>query len=81
MLWDLRNKERNEAAAAAAAVSDAGQLIPTKVLRKFLASLTSRESPVLMDLGPVVGSNVTELPGSLSAHHEYLKFKSWPTEA
>ena len=61
MLWDLRNKERNEAAAAAAAVSDAGQLIPTKVLRKFLASLTSRESPVLMDLGPVVGSNVTFL--------------------
>jgi SAM-dependent methyltransferase len=61
LLWDLRNKERNEAAAAAAAVADAGQLIPTKVLRKFLASLTSRESPVLMDLGPVVGSNVTFL--------------------
>jgi hypothetical protein len=60
LLWDLRNKERNEAAAAAAAVAD-GQLIPTKVLRKFLASLTSRESPVLMDLGPVVGSNVTFL--------------------
>jgi hypothetical protein len=30
----------------------------TKALRKFLASLTSRESPVLLDLGPVVGSNV-----------------------
>lgn len=63
MLWDLRNKERkdrHEAAAAAAAVTD-GQLIPTKVLRKFLTSLTSRESPVLMDLGPVVGSNVTFL--------------------
>jgi hypothetical protein len=60
LLWDLRNKERNEAAAAAAAVAD-GQLIPTKVLRKFLSSLTSRESPVLMDLGPVVGSNVTFL--------------------
>jgi hypothetical protein len=61
LLWDLRNKERTEAAAAAAAVTDAGQLIPTKVLRKFLASLTLRESPVLMDLGPVVGSNVTFL--------------------
>ena len=58
MLWDLRNKE-HEAAAAAAAVTGAGQLIPTKVLRKFLASLALRESPVLMDLGPVVGSNVT----------------------
>ena len=31
----------------------------TKALRKFLTSLTSRESPVLVDLGPVVGSNVS----------------------
>ena len=31
----------------------------TKVLRKFLTCLTSRESPVLLDLGPVVGSNVS----------------------
>ena len=59
MLWDPRGKERNEAAAPAAALADAGQTFPTKALRKFLASLTSRESPVLMDLGPVVGSNVT----------------------
>jgi hypothetical protein len=31
----------------------------TKALRKFLTCLTSRESPVLLDLGPVVGSNVS----------------------
>jgi hypothetical protein len=31
----------------------------TKALRKFLAALTSREQPVLLDLGPVVGSNVS----------------------
>ena len=31
----------------------------TKALRKFLAAVTARESPVLIDLGPVVGSNVT----------------------
>ena len=31
----------------------------TKALRKFLSCLTSRESPVLLDLGPVVGSNVS----------------------
>jgi hypothetical protein len=31
----------------------------TKALRKFLASLTSRETPALLDLGPVVGSNVS----------------------
>jgi hypothetical protein len=30
----------------------------TKALRKFLTSLGSRESPVLLDLGPVVGDNV-----------------------
>ena len=58
MLWDTRNKARNEAAASAAALSEDGQLYPTKALRKFLSSLTTRESPVLMDLGPVVGPNV-----------------------
>jgi hypothetical protein len=31
----------------------------TKALRKFLTALTSRELPVLLDLGPVVGSNVS----------------------
>jgi hypothetical protein len=31
----------------------------TKALRKFLTLLTARESPVLLDLGPVVGSNVS----------------------
>jgi hypothetical protein len=30
----------------------------TKALRKFLQTLTSRELPVLMDRGPLVGSNV-----------------------
>jgi hypothetical protein len=34
-------------------------LFTTKALRKFITSLTSRESPVLIDLGPVVGSNVS----------------------
>lgn len=31
---------------------------PTKALQKFLACLQARESPALLDLGPVVGSNV-----------------------
>jgi hypothetical protein len=35
------------------------QVFATKALRKFLASLTARESPILLDLGPVVGSNVS----------------------
>jgi hypothetical protein len=42
---------------AGATVDD--PLFATKALRKFLTSLTSRESPVLLDLGPVVGSNVS----------------------
>ena len=32
---------------------------PTKALHKFLASLQANEGPLLLDLGPVVGSNVT----------------------
>jgi hypothetical protein len=32
---------------------------PTKALHKFLASLQSSDNPLLLDLGPVVGSNVT----------------------
>jgi hypothetical protein len=34
-------------------------LFATKALQKFLQTLTSRELPVLLDLGPVVGSNVS----------------------
>ena len=39
--------------------SDDDPIFHTKALRKFLSCLTSRESPVLLDLGPVVGSNVS----------------------
>ena len=38
--------------------SVADPVFATKALRKFLTCLTSRELPVLLDLGPVVGSNV-----------------------
>jgi hypothetical protein len=31
----------------------------TKALKKFLTTLTAHEQPVLLDLGPVVGSNVS----------------------
>jgi len=50
---------RNDAAPPGAALADDGQVVPTRALKKFLGSLTSRESPVLLDLGPVVGPNVT----------------------
>ena len=37
----------------------ADPVFATKALRKLLTSLVSRELPVLLDLGPVVGSNVS----------------------
>jgi hypothetical protein len=33
-------------------------VVPTKALKKFIASLRLRPSPALLDLGPVVGSNI-----------------------
>jgi len=36
-----------------------GPLVASKALRKFLAYLGTRPTPILLDLGPVVGSNVT----------------------
>ncbi len=38
--------------------ADEGTVVASKALRKFLAYLAGRPSPVLLDLGPVVGSNV-----------------------
>lgn len=38
---------------------------PTKALRKFLATLAARESPVLLDLGPVIGANLNFFGESL----------------
>jgi hypothetical protein len=43
----------------AAAVAPDQAPVPTKALPKFVTSLVARESPVLLDLGPVVGPNVT----------------------
>jgi hypothetical protein len=39
--------------------SIADPVFATKALPKFLQTLTSREQPLLLDLGPVVGSNVS----------------------
>jgi hypothetical protein len=33
-------------------------VVPSKALPKFLSALTQNESPVLVDFGPVIGSNV-----------------------
>jgi hypothetical protein len=52
-----RNFEAEPPAVAMTAGDD--PVFATKALRKFLTYLTSHESPVLLDLGAVVGSNVS----------------------
>lgn len=52
-----RRPESDARQAGAAELADE-QVFATKALKKFLATLTMQESPTLLDLGPVVGSNV-----------------------
>jgi hypothetical protein len=57
-LSDLFSRKRKDEASAA----DAGRnspTYPTKALEKFLSSLDARSQRLLLDLGPVVGTNVT----------------------
>jgi hypothetical protein len=49
-----RNDDRNTPRS-----SDSSLTFPTKALARLLATLKAREQPVLLDLGPVVGPNVT----------------------
>lgn len=58
-LLDRLSTRKPEGAAPATRAPVSAPLHPTKALKKFLATLTARESPVLLDLGPVVGSNVS----------------------
>jgi hypothetical protein len=53
-------REGESGAAADSSVTNVAEAsYPTKALHKFLASLQGAENPLLVDLGPVVGSNVT----------------------
>ena len=56
-LSDLFSRRRKEHAESEAGASDA-PVHPTKVLARFIAGLSSRSHPVLLDLGPSVGSNL-----------------------
>ena len=58
-LFSRRRKEPDSDAATTDAGAADSPVHPTKALAKFLASLASRTQPRLLDLGPVVGSNVT----------------------
>ena len=57
-LSDLFSRRRKEPSDSEVGASDA-PVHPTKVLARFVASLSARTQPVLLDLGPVVGSNVS----------------------
>ena len=69
-----------------------GPVHPTKVLDRFLTGLSGREQPVLLDLGPVVGPNVTffreevsckiyleDLPKDIDRHVAQGKLEELPT--
>jgi hypothetical protein len=58
-LLDRLAPRRDAEPSPVAALPAEDSVFATKALKKFLRSLTSRESPVLIDLGPVVGSNVS----------------------
>ena len=52
--WGRRSSDRD----GTAGQESAGRTMPSKAFGKFLACLSNRESPVVLDLGPVVGANV-----------------------
>jgi hypothetical protein len=57
-LFARRRKDDDGADDTGAAAPDS-PVQPTRALARFLAGLGGKERPVLLDLGPVVGSNVT----------------------
>jgi SAM-dependent methyltransferase len=57
-LFARRRKDDDGADETGAATSDL-PVQPTRALARFLTGLGGRQRPVLLDLGPVVGSNVT----------------------
>ncbi len=50
--------ERPDTASRRGDSDEGGVIVATKALRKFLTYLAGRQAPILLDLGPVVGSNV-----------------------
>ena len=54
-----RKVDRDPQPVRASAPTGGDPVFATKALRKFLSCLQGREAPVLLDLGPVVGHNVS----------------------
>ena len=58
-LSDLFSRRRKDDPEADAASSPKAPAHPTKALKKFVATLGAHPQPTLLDIGPVVGHNVT----------------------
>ena len=55
--WSGRRPETSGPSATSTVRAD-DVLVPSKALPKFLSAVTQQDSPVLVDFGPVIGSNV-----------------------
>ena len=58
-LGSARQTEATRPDASSLPTPDDGTIVTSKGLQKFLSHLQTRPAPVLLDLGPVVGSNVS----------------------
>lgn len=58
-LGSVRPSEGVRPHAGSAPRTDDGTIVTSKALQKFLSYLGARPAPILLDLGPVVGSNIT----------------------
>lgn len=58
-LSDLFGRLRKDKEGDSDASESDAAVVPSRVLAPFLAGLAAKQRPVLLDLGPVVGSNVT----------------------
>ena len=58
-LGGKRPGDEGTSIAPTTSTESSGTQFPTKALRKFLTTLASRPNPVLLDLGPVIGANVS----------------------
>jgi hypothetical protein len=66
--WGRRSTPETNAAPAARPV-EGDKTLSTKAFGKFLAALSHRDSPVLLDLGPIVGDNVNFLGDRLGCKY------------
>ena len=58
-LFGWGRRAEKDAPEAAESAPSAERTVPTKAFSRFLYALSLRESPIVLDLGPIVGGNVT----------------------